>query len=234
MLFINTEKILKTHNVFFACCTKTQEKCPLEKSEIELINKACRKRKTEFILGRNCAKEALKKAGYNEKIQIVNHETGYPIPPEDFLLSISHTKDIGVSITGKSKHYNAIGIDVENENKKISNEAFKLITNDNEKILTGNLNDVGIIKELLKLIIFSGKESAYKAYSSYYGKTFTITEIEITGIKLNNENTVDDFIAGSFDFKLISKKIKNPPQKNFINQGGFFVENNYLITTAYL
>lgn len=116
-------------------------------------------REQEHILGRYCAKEALKALNINCN-RIESNVHGSPIWPEGSVGSISHSKGLCLSAVGKTEDYQAIGIDVERFNR-MKERSIERIVHDKEKAQIGN--------DLKKAtLLFSIKEAFYKAQFPLY------------------------------------------------------------------
>ncbi len=129
-------------------------------------------RKKEFLLARNLALELINKAGDYET-NLIRLEDGQCLWPNNLTGSISHTLD------KKTHDFNCIviigtegellGVDIESI-ERFDELDPRIFINDDEKII---LNKTDIEKKILYSIIFSSKESIYKAiyplYLEYFG-----------------------------------------------------------------
>ena len=67
------------------------------------------KRIQEYLAGRYCAKKAFEKAGY-VLTNLKNDKNRAPVWPQEYCGSISHTKELAVSVV--SKTLKSVGIDI--------------------------------------------------------------------------------------------------------------------------
>lgn len=136
------------------------------------------KRKMDYLAGRLCGLEALKKLN----IQVNNipmQKDRSPLWPDGIVGSITHTN--GIAIAAVSNSLKGIGIDAErlmseNRYKKIS----KMFVSENEKSL------VETNLEINPTLIFSAKESLYKALYPQCMQYFGFLEATLISIKKNS------------------------------------------------
>lgn len=81
--------------------------------EIAAVSRAVSRRKAEFITGRYCARQALKRIGVIAAGPILKGNGGLPIWPDGVVGSISHTSELVIAIVGRTGQIHAVGIDVE-------------------------------------------------------------------------------------------------------------------------
>ncbi|WP_273050539.1 4'-phosphopantetheinyl transferase superfamily protein [Pseudoalteromonas sp.] len=135
----------------------------------EQLNKAVIKRKAEYLAGRICATRALDKLGFKHQI-IGTSKSRAPLWPVKAIGSISHTTDLAIAIVMHANQAKGIGIDIE---KKMPDE---LEDNLNNQILRED--EILVFQRLGKQlssplsIIFSAKESIYKALYASVGEFF--------------------------------------------------------------
>lgn len=176
-----------------------------------LSSKACVSRQIEFKLGRQAAKEALKKL-YKEKslgipdpLEILSNERRIPIWPKDIVGSISHCGDTAIALVGLKSEFTAIGIDIISRNRELNKNILKTLCSEDE-IRSLTSNQILEFKDL-SLSIFSVKESIYKLLSSL-GLTglkwFYFKIIEISETCLNDGSKYLEFKV-NFDEAVIQK-----------------------------
>jgi len=141
-------------------------------------------RKSEFLTGRSAACEALAGCG-GPVCAIPQGERGEPIWPAGYRGSITHTKGLvaaacmaqthpvfvpaalnGTEVLHQKKIL-AVGIDLEGAGRKLSDAAWQHILSDEDARRLA-----GIADPRLQLVVFSAKESLYKALYPLCGEFF--------------------------------------------------------------
>lgn len=138
---------------------------------------AVRKRKAEYLAGRLCAREALRRA---TGIDVAPKTSGdrAPLWPAGCVGSITHSNGTAVAAGGSTKHYASIGLDMESI---MSNEQALALT---KQILTCSERQrfqhviASAPGEFLTLV-FSLKESLYKALYPLTLKFFYFEDAEL-------------------------------------------------------
>lgn len=159
--FAQCQNLFK-HSTFFAL--KRDDELSSEQREIysqlvfpEAISKHHPNRKEEFKLGRLCASLAhlkLKGVALNEIPIGTKRE---PIFPASIVGSISHTKEWIGAVVSDSKELVGVGLDFEKMGRA-KQELTRYISTDND------ITEVdGLSEEEILTLIFSAKESLYKA-----------------------------------------------------------------------
>jgi len=152
------------------------------------LDRAVDKRKSEFLVGRYAAKQCLLKQGWKVaapdfKLEIGKHRA--PIWPEGIVGSISHTSSKACVIVASSSEYKAIGVDIENWIEAVSFDEFKnQILTDEEGDL---INNIQLANNKLGTLIFSAKESLFKALYPYVGEYFGFHDAGVQGICFSTE-----------------------------------------------
>ena len=122
---------------------------------IDLVGVA-EKRDTEFATGRLAAKQALAGVGV-EGFTVLKGDKGEPLWPAGVVGSISHTQDVCVASVSDADGLLGLGVDVEAQ-RILKANIQRVICREEELSLHWHDDN-----ELAKLIIFSAKESVYKA-----------------------------------------------------------------------
>ena len=149
-------------------------------------------KKLQYNNSRTALKNALKR--YNKNLinyKIINHNYIEQYP--EYVVSLAHTDNIGVSFT-TNKKVQSLGIDIESKSRSISNKISKWI-----------INKQDIKEELLNMWV--KKESAYKAlWPLYHDKiTFIYNDIIIR----NNIFYLENFENNKGQIRLFKKMINN-------------------------
>lgn len=114
------------------------------------------KRETEFTAGRLTAKQALAELGVND-FTVLKGEKGEPLWPVGIVGSISHTKNVCMASVAHADGLLGLGIDIEAQ-RELKPDIQRVICREEELCLNWHRDG-----ELAKLILFSAKESVYKA-----------------------------------------------------------------------
>lgn len=159
----------------------------------ESITKAVIKRRAEFLAGRYAARRCFEKLGAMSKkyehfsfdsdfdLQIGAHRS--PLWPQGFIGSISHTNSSACALVTSTDYYHGVGIDIENWLPRSSYEqigSLILAGNDESLIQSNASNSSQISVQNLFTLIFSAKESLFKALYPLVGCYFDFKDAEIT------------------------------------------------------
>ena len=149
------------------------------------IQNSVLKRQAEYLAGRFAASCALGDLGVMvNDIGIGTHRS--PVWPNGISASITHTNDKAVCAAADNNDYQYLGIDLENIlSKKSIIEIKNIIINNNENNMLKK-SDLSI--EEAFTLIFSAKESLFKALYPSVGYYFDFTVVEVIEIK-RNENS---------------------------------------------
>ena len=135
----------------------------------ERIKKAVHKRQAEYLAGRVCAAQALTALNCDNPI-VHTADDRVPIWPVDTFGSITHTKDIAAAIAGVKHGDTGVGIDVEKLMKDSQETKLQTyILREDEKT---QFNELGEQVTHPLSVIFSAKESIYKALYPFVKKYF--------------------------------------------------------------
>ena len=133
-----------------------------ETAWVLLPSVASNKRRREFIAGRLCAVDALRRSGCTNPGLLVPGKDRLPDWPRGWCGSISHTSDCAIAAVAPAKRYLALGVDIE---KIFSADTARSVQSEilspEEILLCGEMDD-----QLKTTLVFSAKESVYKALYS--------------------------------------------------------------------
>lgn len=143
--------------------------------------RAVKKRNAEYLSGRYCANKALSLCNIDGFI-VRSGVHRNPIWPDNIVGSITHNDELAICTVSEKKHNLAIGVDVESLLTQDSIDEIKKL------IVTGN--EIELITQHLSLleaytIIFSAKESLFKALYPLVGRFFGFDAAEI--VEINTE-----------------------------------------------
>lgn len=167
----------------------------LSKNEKKLLGEnASEKRVREFSLGRLAAKSALKKVFSNSHegdFEILRKNLRAPLWPVGSVGSISHCSNRAIAIAARSDRYKGLGVDMITNKRVVNQKILNVLCSLEEQSTlinswNGDLN-------LLKLIVFSAKESLYKLFSN-----LNVTQMEWADFRL--ELPSGDFDLSDFQF----------------------------------
>jgi enterobactin synthetase component D len=137
----------------------------LEEEGLELpssLRFAIKKRQIEFLCGRLCAKSCMESLGYTHPPVIPTGEDRAPVWPADLMGSISHTDRLATAVVGPAAQIESIGIDIERVIEEATPQMIKHICCDLDE-----LEEISALQKISReealTLIFSGKESLYKA-----------------------------------------------------------------------
>lgn len=170
----------------------------LEAAHIKIPNElknASVKRRREFAAGRYCASIALQQAGCKNLDEIKIGVNRAPIWPEGFIGSISHSQ--GYSIAAVASNSLLVGLGVDAERILPEKTAVRI----RNKILTAN--EMSLLSSYENLsrgvsVIFSAKESLFKALNPIVHKKFGFQDAEVFRISSLNSQ------LGEIRFRLLS------------------------------
>lgn len=130
--------------------------------EAERMQAAAIVRQQEFLGGRQCARAALQKLGF-EPVAIINDTDGVPQWPDAALGSISHTRGLCGAVVGSGEVFQALGFDLERTDR-LSPGALRRVMHPQERARYGESQQVGSL-------LFSAKEAFFKAqYPRFRGQ----------------------------------------------------------------
>ena len=141
--------------------------------ELPYVNQAVLKRVREFTAGRHIARRAMRQMNVAAS-SITVAKNRCPVWPDGIVGSISHTDDIVGVALARAQDYVSIGFDIE-VGRAVKPELWDMVLTDDEK---DNI-DLNAEPELATLV-FSCKESVYKAVYPLIGEFLEFRDIEIS------------------------------------------------------
>ncbi len=183
----------------------------------ESLKNAVVKRKSEFLAGRALSSIVLRQLGVTEtEILIGKHRN--PLWPQGARGSISHAGDTVLSAVSLEESVSAIGIDVEEiMGSETASNIYKSIVNDDELAL---MAETGIPFEKILTIVFSAKESFFKAAYPSVGEYFDFDAVSLVKVDLRSQ---------SFTFCL-ERNLSSCFQRGRLIHGDFSEFNHLIIT----
>lgn len=183
------------------------------------------KRRSEYLAGRICAIKALEQLDIKtEDIKGLRQLCDRtPDWPNGIVGSITHTDTIAAACVGKSYLYNNIGIDIEKiMDIETCESIIDVILTLNEFENINYLNKTRISYEGLVTLIFSAKETLFKALYPNIGYVFGFEMAKVVSIN-------HDTISFCLDLKLKIDKVES----NIIDVKYFF-SNSHVYTYLFL
>jgi 4'-phosphopantetheinyl transferase EntD len=183
----------------------------------EILN-SVNKRKAEYLAGRVMAMKGLELLGSSElQVNIGKHRA--PLWPAGYLGSITHTSQKVIAVVARKKQYNYIGIDCENIfGQDVFGEIKGMIVNLAEVAYLSRV-DVPMVK--LMTLVFSAKETFFKAVYPYVLHYFDFDAVEIIEISLEKQT-----------FTLMICKDLTPFLKRKMEFDGIFIFDSNTVLTA--
>ncbi len=148
------------------------------------LNKAVVKRQAEYLAGRYAARLTLRKLGvHHSDIPVGKHRN--PIWPEGITASITHTTTSALCAAVHSYDIDYIGIDLENwmEHETVKEVKCSIIKINEEELLLKSTMDF----DKAFTLVFSAKESLFKALYPSVGYYFDFTAAEVTNISIKKK-----------------------------------------------
>ena len=149
----------------------------LHREEVGILSpRACRKRQIEFASGRAAARFALNEVGV-EALPVLRGQKGEPHWPPGIVGSITHCYPWSVAVAIRYPNIFATGVDLETTERMRGAEISELVCGSDELdwVRAGNL------KERLTMI-FSAKESVYKAFYPLCQRYIDFKDVELTWV----------------------------------------------------
>lgn len=167
-------------------------------------------RKDEYLAGRLCAFKAAEEKGINLN-DLQAGQTREPLWPPGVVGSISHSKTRAISCVARASEYKSIGMDTEVVMDDLTIEKVKHIVSLPEEIdiLKGTTPEISF--NIKFTLLFSIKESLYKALYPLNKKFIDFNEVSLTDISFQKSI-----------FTVLYKKLSF--------QGSFFIEGESVIT----
>jgi len=176
-----------------------------------------KKRQIEFSTGRFCAHKALSPKFKNTPI--LHSSRKCPIWPDGYCGSITHTDSYACAATAPQNKLLSIGIDLESIPRSISTNAYRWITNKEERYWIEATKNIDFYSKL----VFSVKEAIFKLIYPLTKKFFSFDAVSIN--KPTNTNRFTAIINIEQDNLLF--------KKGTIIHGFYFYNNNWIFSIAY-
>lgn len=143
----------------------------------ESLANAALKRQIEFVAGRFCAREALQQLGCESPVTLAIGQHREPLWPDGYLGSISHGDGLAIAVVTTTKAWRGLGIDIE---RILTNEAAEPLVEHlmmAAELAIGNAAGLSLAHWLS--LVFSAKESLFKALYPLVGRYFDFLDVEV-------------------------------------------------------
>ena len=184
--------------------------------ESEFIRNAAQKRINEFSTGRLCAKKALSHFGINQ-FPVLIGEHREPVWPKSIIGSISHCKDIVAVAVARKGEYKSLGIDIESV-KELRYDLRRHVCTDDENRWIASRDSCQ--NDILQILLFSLKESVYKAFFQYAKVKMRFNDCSIIPDLNNNtaEITFSDRLTANITHNILCLR--------------FYIEDKHIFSSA--
>jgi 4'-phosphopantetheinyl transferase EntD len=145
--------------------------------EEALLRRAVSKRRGEFAGARWCARDALARLGM-PPVPILPGQYGEPIWPPGVVGSMTHREDYCAAAVARADDVCAVGIDAE-PNEPLAGTVLRSVALPAEVALLEAAASAGFADVHRDRLLFSAKESAYKAWCSLTGTTVDFRRVLI-------------------------------------------------------
>lgn len=146
--------------------------------EERVVERACRRRQREFATGRACARQALLSLGA-APVAIPKGEKGEPVWPRGLVGSITHCRGLRAAAVARRDDVASIGIDAE-VNAPLPKGVFERVAFGEELRLADPVDLGGAEPVRLDRLLFSAKESIYKAWFQLCARWLGFEDAEVT------------------------------------------------------
>jgi 4'-phosphopantetheinyl transferase EntD len=142
--------------------------------EVEALGVVAERRRREFAAGRNCARAALRALG-NAPVPVLRGSQRQPIWPLGIVGSISHCHGYCAAVVARGERYAAIAVDAEVHDPLPPEVISLVVANEREWLRTRSGDNVHWDR-----LVFSAKESVYKAWFTLTGRWLGFEDVCVT------------------------------------------------------
>lgn len=141
------------------------------------IQRSVAKRQTEFLAGRLCAREAMRRLDGRQHVPLIGDDRA-PVWPQDLCGSITHSTGWAAAIVANKQHWRGLGMDVEQvmSSERATRLAGEILTTPElQRMAAGPEQQIA----LLVTLTFSLKEALFKALYPLVLKRFYFEDAEL-------------------------------------------------------
>lgn len=141
------------------------------------INRSVAKRQTEFLAGRLCAREALRRLDGRLHVPLIGEDRA-PVWPDDLCGSITHSTGWAAAIVGRKAQWRGLGLDTENllSHERATRLAGEILTADELAAMVAGPEEQIALRVTLT---FSIKEALFKALYPIVQKRFYFEDAQL-------------------------------------------------------
>lgn len=151
------------------------------------FDRAVAARRADYLAGRLCAREALRKAGCAPGVPATG-AMREPLWPQGMVGSITHTRSYALAVVARQQHCRWLGVDAEEvDPRRASSEAFDLVASAAER---QRLLAQWPLPAQAFTVAFGAKEAFFKAASAAVGRYFDFHDVVIAAVAANG-STLD-------------------------------------------
>lgn len=192
----------------------------LEDEERSIVSAAVDSRKAEFGDGRWCAHRALRGLGVDAPI--LRGHKGMPLFPESVSGTISHTRGVRMALVGRADHWQSLGLDVEVA-QRLPEGVLTAVTSVRERRVLRRAGSRAPGRAL-GTVLFSAKESVYKAWFPLAGRFLDFDEVDL---HLELEHLSDAEVGGSWHARVLTRPSPVPAI-----HGNWVIRDGYVVTVC--
>ncbi|KQQ75891.1 phosphopantetheinyl transferase [Xanthomonas sp. Leaf131] len=190
------------------------------------IARSVRKRQAEYFFGRMAARQALQQQSLvpaDSDLQIATGTAREPVWPAQAIGSISHTHRLAAAAVARHGRWRGIGIDLEHVVDTDACDALvSTVVNSAELALLQSIAaSTGHPLDVLLTIVFSAKESLFKASFSAVGRYFDFSSAQLLAL---------DPLAGQVRLQVCERLCADLPEGQLCELGFGFVDPHTVIT----
>lgn len=200
----------------------------LDDNERLIVRAAVDSRKSEFGDGRWCAHRALRGMGVDAPI--LRGDKGMPLFPDDITGTISHTSGLRVAMVGRRDRWRSLGLDVELA-QQLPDGVLSAVSSSRER---RNLQRAAqrTPGRTLGTVLFSAKETVYKAWFPVVGRFLDFDEVELhldvtDGAGYEGDGGADCEARGTWHARVLSQPCPVP-----VIEGSWVIRGGYVVTVC--
>lgn len=162
----------------YAYCESTLQGMRQSVALAETLRGAVAVRQADFLAGRLCARHALQSAGLAHPVDLPIGTRGEPAWPAGYLGSITHDGGHAIAAVGPNTRFSAIGIDLQQALAESTADEIRaqVATDRDLRLRPGSWPDARWLT-----LLFSAKESLFKALHADVGRYFDFQDASATG-----------------------------------------------------
>ena len=145
-----------------------------------LSPKASQKRREQFALGRKAAREAMGNLGIAKPGPVLRDSSRQPIWPGGLIGSISHTDQVAVAAVTYPSRFESVGIDLHSlGDPRLIEHSENLLARICHESETSWINSQPQLRTQRTALVFSAKESIFKALYPLYQASIAFKDVEL-------------------------------------------------------